>query len=117
MKELNINMGIIITYLFGVRSVQPIVFEKFANIVSTKHTPLRLFVILHKIKQRCSHACNKLKAIHNIVIPNNVPICCDFVCCIAVCLLFGLFYRNFDQGFSRVYVILVHSCPSCRNAI
>jgi hypothetical protein len=50
MKELNTNMGIVIMYLFGVRSVQPIVPEEFANIVSTKHTPLRLFVTLHKIK-------------------------------------------------------------------
>jgi len=31
--------------------------------------------------------------------------------------LIGLFSRNFDQGFSRVYLMLVHSCMSCRNGI
>jgi hypothetical protein len=33
---LNINMGIVITYIFGVRLVETVVLEKFAHIVSTK---------------------------------------------------------------------------------
>jgi hypothetical protein len=60
MKDLNINMGIVITYIFGVRSVEPVVPEEFAHIVSTKHSPPRLFVTLYKL------------ANSNVVIRNNL---------------------------------------------
>jgi hypothetical protein len=55
MKDLNINMGIVITYIFGVRSVEPVVPEEFAHIVSTKHSPVRLLVTQHKIKYKSCH--------------------------------------------------------------
>jgi hypothetical protein len=49
-KNFNINnMCIVVTYVFGVRSVE-LVLEEFANIVSTKHTSRRMLTTLRKIK-------------------------------------------------------------------
>ena len=50
-KNFNINnMCIVVTYVFSVRSVELVVPEEFANIVSTKHTSRRMLTTLRKIK-------------------------------------------------------------------